>query len=103
MPPSTSATEVKFDVVDGDTAKSIAIRLQQAGLLRDSRSLVFIATEQDLTTSLESGTYFLRPNMTPQQIVTSLLVSHQVAVTIGLRAEPPARADHGQAADRRRA
>jgi UPF0755 protein len=84
-PPSTSATEVKFDVVNGDTAESIAMRLQQAGLLRDSRSLVFLATEQDLTTSLESGTYFLRPNMTPQQIVTSLLVSHQVAVTIGLR------------------
>jgi UPF0755 protein len=84
-PPSTSATEVKFDVVDGDTAASIAARLQQAGLLRDARSLIFIATEQDLTTSLETGTYFLRPNMTPQQIVTSLLVSHQVAVTIGLR------------------
>ena len=83
--PSTSSTEVKFDVVEGDTAQSIAVRLQQDGLLRDSRSLIFIATEQDLTTSLESGTYFLRPNMTPQQIVTSLLVSHQVAVAIGLR------------------
>ncbi len=46
---------------------------------------MFIATEQNLTTSLESGTYFLRPNMTPQQIVTSLLVSHQVAIAIGLR------------------
>jgi UPF0755 protein len=82
---SADATDVRFDVVDGDTAQSIAIRLQADGLLRDSRSLIFIATEQDLTTSLESGTYFLRPNMTPQQIVTSLLVSHQVAVTIGLR------------------
>ncbi|HEY7827338.1 MAG TPA: endolytic transglycosylase MltG [Candidatus Limnocylindrales bacterium] len=83
--PSTSATEVKFDVIDGDTAESIATRLQQAGLLRDARSLIFIATEQDLTTSLQSGTYFLRTDMTPQQIVTSLLVSHQVAVAIGLR------------------
>ncbi len=83
--PSTSATEVKFDVIDGDTAESIATRLQRAGLLRDARSLIFIATEQDLTTSLQSGTYFLRTNMTPQQIVTSLLVSHQVAVAIGLR------------------
>ena len=84
-PPSTSSTEVRFDVVDGDTAASIATRLQQDGLVSDARSFVFIATEQDLTTSLESGTYFLRPNMTPQQIVTSLLVSHQVAVAIGLR------------------
>jgi UPF0755 protein len=71
--------------VEGDTAQSIATRLQQAGLVTDARSFVFIATEQDLTTSLESGTYFLRPNMTPQQIVTSLLVSHQVAIAIGLR------------------
>jgi len=83
--PSTDATEVKFDVVDGDTAQSIATRLQQDGLLLDARSVVFIATEQGLTTSLQSGTYFLRPNMTPQQIVTSLLVSHQVAVAIFLR------------------
>ncbi len=83
--PSTSATDVTFDVVDGDTAQTIATRLQSAGLLKDARALVFIATEQDLTTSLESGTYILRMNMTPQQIVTSLLVSHQVAITIALR------------------
>jgi UPF0755 protein len=83
--PGSTATEVTFDVVDGDTAQTIAARLQQAGLLTDARSLVFIATEQNLTTSLETGTYILRTNMTPQQIVTSLLVSHQVAITIGLR------------------
>ncbi len=83
--PSATATQVTFDVLDGDTAETIATRLQQAGLLTDARSLVFIATEQNLTTSLETGTYILRKNMTPQQIVTSLLVSHQVAVTIGLR------------------
>jgi UPF0755 protein len=83
--PSTSATDVTFDVVDGDTAQTIASRLQAAGLLKDARALVFIATEQDLTTSLETGTYILRLNMTPQQIVTSLLVSHQVAITIALR------------------
>ena len=83
--PSASATEVSFSVVDGDTAQTIADRLKTAGLLIDARSLVFIATEQGLTTSLQSGIYILRENMTPQQIVTSLLVSHQVAVTIGLR------------------
>jgi UPF0755 protein len=83
--PGTSAADVSFSVVDGDTAQTIADRLQQAGLLTDARALVFIATEQNLTTSLESGTYILRANMTPQQIVTSLLVSHQVAITIGLR------------------
>jgi UPF0755 protein len=83
--PSSTPTEVSFDVVDGDTAQTIATRLAQVGLLVDARSLVFIATEQNLTTSLETGTYILRRNMTPQQIVTSLLVSHQVAITISLR------------------
>jgi UPF0755 protein len=83
--PSSSPTEVTFDVVDGDTAQTIATRLQGDGLLKDARALVFIATEQDLTTSLETGTYILRMNMTPQQIVTSLLVSHQVAISIALR------------------
>ncbi len=83
--PGATGTEVKFEVSDGDTAQTIATRLQTVGLLIDARSLVFLATEQGLSTSLQTGTYFLRANMTPQQIVTSLLVSHQVAVTIGLR------------------
>jgi UPF0755 protein len=83
--PSSSSNQVTFNVLDGDTAQTIATRLQGAGLLKDARALVFIATEQNLTTSLESGTYILRMNMTPQQIVTSLLVSHQVAVSIALR------------------
>lgn len=83
--PGSSPTEVSFDVVEGDTTASIAARLQQAGLLIDARSVLFIAIEQNITTSPPAGTYILRMNMTPQQIVTSIFVLHRLAISIALR------------------
>ena len=84
-PASSDAAQVEFTVVDGDSAALIAGRLQDQGFLRDARAFVFISTEQDLANKLEAGTYILRKNMTPDQIVTALLVSKDVAVSIGLR------------------
>lgn len=84
-PASSDAAQVEFTVVDGDTAALIAGRLQDEGFLRDARAFVFISTEKDLADKLEAGTYILRKNMTPDQIVTALLVSRDVAVSIGLR------------------
>ena len=46
---------------------------------------MFISSERDLADKLEAGTYILRKNMTPEQLVTALLVSHDLAVTIPLR------------------
>ncbi|MEA2536886.1 MAG: hypothetical protein QOF11_1120 [Chloroflexota bacterium] len=84
-PASSDASQVEFTVVDGDSAALIAGRLQEQGFLRDARAFVFISSEQDLASKLEAGTYILRRNMTPEQIVTALLVSKDVAVSIGLR------------------
>jgi peptidoglycan lytic transglycosylase G len=84
-PPSTDASEVEFTVLEGDTAASIAARLADAGFLTDARSFVFISTEKNLADKLEAGTYILRKNMTPDQLVNALLVSRDIAVTVGLR------------------
>jgi UPF0755 protein len=84
-PPSADPAQVEFAVLEGDTAASIAARLQEGGFLTDARAFVFISTEKDLADKLEAGTYILRKNMTPDQLVTALLVSKDVAVTIGLR------------------
>jgi len=91
-PASTDPTQVEFQVEQGDTAKSIAQRLEDQGFLGDSRTFVFYAIDRDLTTSLQQGTFILRKNMTPDQLVTALLAPGQtpfvdIALRTGLRLE----------------
>lgn len=82
---SSDPAQVEFSVAPGDTASSIATRLAEAGLLRDPRAFVFIAVERGLESQLEAGSFILRRNMTPDQLVTSLLQARDLSVTIGLR------------------
>ncbi len=91
-PASGDATQVEFVVEQGDTARSIADRLEEQGLLADSRAFVFIALDRELTGSLRVGDYVLRRNQTPDQLVTALLdppVITYVDITLrtGLRLE----------------
>jgi UPF0755 protein len=85
-PASSDPTQVEFLVEGGDTAKSIADRLEKEGFLADSRAFVFIAINRDLTGALQQGTFILRRNLTPDQLVSSLLAPPTVPyVDIGLR------------------
>jgi UPF0755 protein len=91
-PASTDSTQVAFVVASGENASAIAARLQQEGLLADSRAFIFLATEQDLTQHLAAGTFILRKSMTPQDVVNSLLKPEQIhyvqiALRSGLRLE----------------
>jgi UPF0755 protein len=72
-PVSSDSTQVEFGVQDGDTARSIADRLTESGLLADSRAFIFIAIDRQLTGSLRVGDYVLRRNLTPDELVTALL------------------------------
>ena len=83
--PSTEAGQAEFVVADGDTASQIATRLADQGFLLDPRAFVFISSERELADKLEAGTYLLRRNMTPNELVDALLVSRELAVTVGLR------------------
>jgi UPF0755 protein len=83
--PGTDPAQVEFTVAEGDTAAMIAARLAEQGFVSDARSFVFISSERNLADKLEAGTYILRRNMTPDQLVTSLLVSHDLAISIPLR------------------
>jgi peptidoglycan lytic transglycosylase G len=85
QPASSDPAEVEFTVLDGDSAASIGNRLQEAGFLSDSRAFVFIATDRHLADRLQAGTYILRKNMTPDELVNALLVSRDIAVEVGLR------------------
>ena len=86
-PVSTEPTQVEFLVENGDTAKTIASRLEEQDLIGDSRAFVYLAVVNDLTRGLQQGTFVLRKNMTPDQLVNALLAPPDVKyVDIGLRA-----------------
>jgi len=91
-PVSDDPTQVEFVVEDGDTARSIADRLVENGLLADGRAFIFIAIDRQLTGSLRIGDYVLRRNLTPDQLVTALLdppvITHvDISFRSGLRLE----------------
>jgi len=91
-PASTDPSQVEFLVENGDTATSIANRLEAQGFLGDSRAFVFIAIDRDLSGSLQQGTFILRKNLTPDQLVSALLAPPKIpyvdiALRTGLRLE----------------
>jgi UPF0755 protein len=91
-PVSTEATQVEFLVEAGDTARTIATKLESQDLIGDSRAFVFISVERGLTGHLQQGTFILRKNMTPDQLVSALLAPPEVkyvdiALRTGLRLE----------------
>jgi UPF0755 protein len=85
-PASTDTTQVPFEVNPGESASTIAGRLQDGGFLVDRRVFIFLATDEGLTQQLAAGSFILRKSMTPQQVVDTLLKPQQVQyVTIALR------------------
>ncbi len=82
---SSDATEVDFTVATGETAAGIAGRLADEGLLRDGRAFLLIATEKGLTDQLAAGTYLLRRNLTPDQLVATLLEAKDPSILIQFR------------------
>jgi len=85
-PASSDASQVEFIVESGDTASTIAERLAREGLVSDARAFVFTAIDRELTGDLQQGTFVLRRNMTPGQLVNALLAAPEVKyVDVGLR------------------
>ena len=85
-PVSSDPAQVEFLVESGDYGQHHRDRLEDQGLIADSRAFVFIATVDELTGALQQGTFILRKNMTPDQLVSALLAPPTVKyVDIGLR------------------
>jgi len=80
--PSNDPTEVRFTVEPGDKVPSVAKRLEEQGLVTDSRAFVFQATTRDLAPKLSAGDFRLARNMTPDQIVTGLIENEIVAPVV---------------------
>jgi UPF0755 protein len=91
-PVSNDPEQVEFLVEEGDTATTIAARLAAQQLIRDPRAFVFIASDQEIAGDLQQGTFVLRRNMTPDQLVTALLAPPpnpfvEIPLRTGLRLE----------------
>jgi UPF0755 protein len=84
-PASSDTTEVEFTVTAGETATVIADRLVDEGLLRDPRAFLLIAIDRDVTGQLDAGTFLLRRNLTPDQLVGTLLEAKDPSLVIRFR------------------
>jgi len=70
---SQDTAQVPFQVGSGETATTIAQRLETQGFLSDRRAFILIAVERGLTDQLKTGDFILRKSMTPDEVVTALL------------------------------
>jgi UPF0755 protein len=90
-PASTDSSVVVFTINPGETAATIAPRLQREGLVLDSQLFLDLVRYRGVDAQLEAGDYELRPNMTMDEIVETLQHGRlrEVSVTIpeGKRAE----------------
>lgn len=89
--PSDNPSPITFVVEGGETAASIADRLQDLGLITDATLFRRFLQYNGLDASLEAGEYQLRRNMTMREIAEALQHSRLQEVTItipeGWRAE----------------
>ena len=85
-PASADTEQVPFIVGSGETATTIAAKLEEEGFLKDRRAFVLVAVQRDLTANFKTGEFILRRSMTPDELVTALLDPPAVAhVDIDLR------------------
>lgn len=92
-PASSDPSEVEFVVAPGATVASLTPVLVDDGLVVTERAFIVAATEGDLAEVLKAGTFLLRRDMTPPELVRGLIenqvVDRPVPVTFreGLRLE----------------
>ena len=72
-PASTDPSEVEWVVRPGDTVGSLAPRLVDDGLVVTERAFIVVATEDGLAEKLQAGTFLLRRDMTPSEVVRGLV------------------------------
>lgn len=92
-PNSTVDQEELFVVSSGEGLKSIADRLEQAGLVKKSWAFMILIYQQGLSQKIQAGDFWFSPSMSAKEIANRLTVgSFDTWVTIvpGWRAEEAA-------------
>lgn len=78
---STDPTEVEFEIIIGDTPRTLANRLGDVGLIKSERAFIFEATQRGLAPKLQAGNYHIARNLTPDEVV-SALVDNRIVITV---------------------
>jgi UPF0755 protein len=90
-PAGDDDTPVVFVINPGETAATIAPRLEREGLVADGQLFLWLVRYEGVDAQLEAGEYELRPSMTMNEVVEALQTGRlrEVSVTIpeGKRAE----------------
>jgi len=90
-PANPSGPEQVFVIEQGESATSISDRLEEAGLIRDSRTFREYLIWSGIDTTIQSGVYRLAPSMTAveiaRQIQSSVLTEVSFYILPGWRAE----------------
>jgi len=92
-PAGSDATESNFVVNSGDNAAALAPRLLADGFIASERAFLYVALTTGLNDDLTAGSFTLRKDMTPAQVVEALvnarvaLVTEKIVFREGLRIE----------------
>jgi UPF0755 protein len=84
MPASNDPSEGAFEVQPNDTVLAMAPRLQEQGFVTDSRAFVYLALTSNLQPKLQSGTFLLRHDMTPSEVVDALVRAKITLTTVNV-------------------
>ena len=89
-PSSDSTEEVLVDIPKGSSLSRIAVLMEQNGLVRDAQLFRWYVRLRDDQGGLRAGEFRLRKNLTPQELLETLLkgevVLHKLTVPEGLTA-----------------
>jgi UPF0755 protein len=89
-PLAEEAPEALFVVERGDSLASVARKLEEAGLVRDARAVVWLARLRGLSSKLRAGEYRLSPALTPDEVLAHIsegrVVTYEVSFPEGFTA-----------------
>ncbi len=89
-PAAESDAPVLFAVARGETLRSIAHNLEARGLVRDARSVIWLARWRSLAAELRAGEYLISPAQDPGEILARIAAgeveTYEVVLPEGLTA-----------------
>jgi UPF0755 protein len=84
QPASTDSTEALFEVLPNDTVVAIGPRLREQGFVANARAFVYLGLTSNLQPQLQSGTFLLRHDMTPSQVIDALVRARVTLSTVNV-------------------
>jgi UPF0755 protein len=89
-PVAEDAPEVLFVVERGDSLAGVARKLEDAGLVRDARAVVWLARLRGLSSKLRAGEYRLSPALAPGELLAHIsegrVITYEVSFPEGFTA-----------------